>query len=75
MAFEEFKKYAEPDCYERISCPTDSGDGCGACEGLRKDGWTTALEFIRGLYKKYDLEDWDNVAWNIKRDIKKELEE
>jgi len=36
-------------------------------------GWRDALGFLQSLYKKYDLEDWDSVACQIKEDIKQEL--
>ena len=65
MNMKEFKKWFQKEKIKYPYRPPNEID-CGM-------SWKAALEFVQGLYKKYDFEDWDTVACNIKEDIEKEL--
>jgi len=40
---------------------------------MPSEAWEEALKWVYSLYEKYDSEDWDVVACNIKKDIEDEL--
>ena len=70
IEMEEFKKWDENN---KVNYATISGGKELCVKNERQNAWKAALEMVMGLYKKYDLEDWDTVACSIKEDIEKEL--